>query len=67
MSENIVITGMARTPMGGFQGALAAATAPQLGAAAIEAAVARSQLQGDAIDEVIMGCVLPAKMRPASR
>ena len=60
MSENIVITGMARTPMGGFQGALAAATAPQLGAAAIEAAVARSQLQGDAIDEVIMGCVLPA-------
>ncbi len=60
MSENIVITGAARTPMGGFQGALSAASATQLGAAAIEAAVTRSQLQGDAIDEVIMGCVLPA-------
>ncbi len=60
MSENIVITGAARTPMGGFQGALSAASATQLGAAAIEAAVTRSQLQGDAIDEAIMGCVLPA-------
>ena len=60
MSENIVITGAARTPMGGFQGVLSDASAAQLGAAAIEAAVARSQLQGDAIDEVIMGCVLPA-------
>ena len=60
MSENIVITGAARTPMGGFQGVLSAATASQLGAAAIAAAVERSQLQGDAIDEVIMGCVLPA-------
>jgi acetyl-CoA C-acetyltransferase len=59
-SENIVITGAARTPMGGFQGVLSAATASQLGAAAIAAAVERSQLQGDAIDEVIMGCVLPA-------
>jgi len=60
MSENIVITGVARTPMGDFQGVLSAASAAQLGAAAIKAAVARSQLQGDAIDEVIMGCVLPA-------
>ena len=60
MSENIVITGAARTPMGGFQGALSSATATELGAAAIRAAVERSQLQGDAIDEVIMGCVLPA-------
>jgi len=60
MSENIVITGAVRTPMGGFQGVLSAASAVQLGAAAIKAAVARSQLQGDAIDEVIMGCVLPA-------
>jgi acetyl-CoA C-acetyltransferase len=46
--------------MGGFQGVLSAANATQLGAAAIKAAVARSQLQGEAIDEVIMGCVLPA-------
>ncbi len=60
MNENIVITGAARTPMGGFQGVLSDASAAQLGAAAIEAAVQRSQLQADAIDEVIMGCVLPA-------
>ena len=60
MSEKIVITGIARTPMGGFQGVLSAATASQLGAAAIAAAVERSQLAADAIDEVIMGCVLPA-------
>ncbi len=60
MSEKIVITGIARTPMGGFQGVLADANAAELGAAAIQAAVERSQLQGDAIDEVIMGCVLPA-------
>ena len=60
MSENIVITGAARTPMGGFQGALSDAGAAQLGAAAIRAVVERSQLQGDAIEEVIMGCVLPA-------
>ena len=52
MSENIVITGAARTPMGGFQGILSDATAPQLGAAAIKAAIERSQLQGEAIDEV---------------
>ena len=60
MSEKIVISGAARTPMGGFQGVLSAATAPQLGAAAIAAAVSRSQLTGDDIDEVIMGCVLAA-------
>jgi acetyl-CoA C-acetyltransferase len=51
--------------MGGFQGVLSGATAPELGAAAIRAAVERSQLQGDAIDEVIMGCVLPAGLRQA--
>ena len=60
MSENIVITSIARTPMGGFQGALANAGAVDLGAAAIAAALARSKLPADAIDEVIMGCVLPA-------
>ncbi|HUV21774.1 MAG TPA: acetyl-CoA C-acyltransferase [Gammaproteobacteria bacterium] len=60
MSENIVITGTARTPMGGFQGVFTDASAAQLGAAAIRAAVERSGLQGDVIDEVIMGCVLPA-------
>jgi acetyl-CoA C-acetyltransferase len=65
MSEQIVITGIARTPMGGFQGALLEATAVQLGAAAIGAALTRSGLQGDAIDEVLMGCVLPAGLGQA--
>ena len=65
MSESIVITSIARTPMGGFQGALSSASAVQLGAAAIEAAVTRSALPGDAIDEVIMGCVLPAGLGQA--
>ena len=65
MSENIVITGIARTPMGGFQGALSDATAVQLGAAAIAAALTRSGVQGDAIDEVLMGCVLPAGLGQA--
>ncbi len=60
MSENIVITSIARTPMGGFQGVLADASAAELGAAAIRAAVERSGLAGEDIDEVIMGCVLPA-------
>ena len=65
MSESIVITSIARTPMGGFQGALSSASAVQLGAVAIEAAVTRSALPGDAIDEVIMGCVLPAGLGQA--
>ena len=53
--EHIVITGASRTPMGGFQGALSPLTAAELGGAAIKAAV------GDArVDEVLMGCVLPA-------
>jgi acetyl-CoA C-acetyltransferase len=65
MSEEIVITGSARTPMGGFQGALSDATAVQLGAAAIAAALTRSGLQGDAIDELLMGCVLPAGLGQA--
>ncbi len=60
MSEKIVIAGAARTPMGSFQGALASVPAAQLGATAIGAALARSQLPADAIDEVIMGCVLAA-------
>ena len=65
MSEKIVITGSARTPMGGFQGVLSDATAPQLGAAAISAAVERSQIGKDAVDEVIMGCVLAAGLGQA--
>lgn len=63
MSEDkdpIVITGMARTPMGGFQGELSPLTAPQLGAAAIYAAVDRAGLKEEDIDAAIMGCVLAA-------
>ncbi|WP_420135240.1 acetyl-CoA C-acetyltransferase [Rhodopseudomonas sp.] len=58
--DPIVIVGSARTPMGGFQGELKDATASQLGAAAISAAVERAGLKPDAIDEVMFGCVLPA-------
>lgn len=65
MSEKIVITGIARTPMGGFQGVLSDATSPELGAASISAAVDRSGLNSDAIEEVIMGCVLPAGLGQA--
>jgi len=60
MNDPIVITGIARTPMGSFQGALAQMTASQLGAAAIKAAVERSGIAPEAVQEVLMGCVLPA-------
>ncbi|WP_043745132.1 acetyl-CoA C-acetyltransferase [Paramagnetospirillum magneticum] len=59
-TDPIVIVGAARTPMGGFQGDFASLAAPQLGAAAIRAAVERSGLAPDQVDEVFMGCVLPA-------
>ena len=58
--DPIVIVGMARTPMGGFQGDLSGLTAPELGTAAIAAAVERAGLAPADIDETIMGCVLPA-------
>ena len=60
MTDPIVIVGMARTPMGGFQGDLAGAAAPDLGAAAIRAAVARAGLAPADVQEAVMGCVLPA-------
>ncbi len=60
MSDPVIIAGHARTPMGGFQGALSGLTAPQLGAAAVRAAVERSGAAPDAIEQIIMGCVLPA-------
>ena len=63
--DPIVIVGMARTPMGGFQGDLAGAKAPQLGAAAIGAALADAGITGEDVDEVLMGCVLPAGMGQA--
>jgi acetyl-CoA C-acetyltransferase len=54
---DIVIVNGARTAMGGFQGALSSATAPELGAITIKEAIARSGLQ-PTDEEVIMGCVL---------
>jgi acetyl-CoA C-acetyltransferase len=58
--EPIAVVGAARTPMGGFQGALSAMTAPQLGAVAIRAALADGGLDPARVDEAAMGCVLPA-------
>jgi acetyl-CoA C-acetyltransferase len=59
-ADPIVIVSAARTPMGGFQGELKGFSAPELGAAAIRAAVERAGITADAVQEVIMGCVLPA-------
>ena len=60
MKDSVVIVGSARTPMGSFQGVLSGLTASGLGAPVIRAAVERSGLDADAVDEVIMGNVLPA-------
>lgn len=59
----IVIVDGVRTAMGGFQGSLSSCTAPDLGAAAIQAVVARAGLEPTDIDEVIFGCVLPAGLK----
>ncbi|WP_415919255.1 thiolase family protein [Tateyamaria sp. SN6-1] len=56
--ENVVIAGASRTPMGGFQGALSGLSAAQLGGMSIAAALADARVQ--TVDEVLMGCVLPA-------
>ena len=63
--DSIVIVAAARTPMGGFQGGLSSVAAPDLGATAIKAAVERAGLSGEDINEVIMGCVLPAGLGQA--
>src|SRR4249920_1835023 len=59
-TDPVVIVGLARTPTGGFQGELKGFAAPELGAAAIRAAVERARIRPDEVQEVIMGCVLPA-------
>ncbi|KVZ41623.1 acetyl-CoA acetyltransferase [Burkholderia ubonensis] len=58
--DPIVIVGAARTPMGGFQGDVAAATASELGAVAIRAALERAGVPAGQVDEIVFGCVLPA-------
>ncbi len=59
-ADPVVIVGSARTPMGAFQGDLKNATAAELGATAIKAALDRAGLAPDQIDEVLLGCVLSA-------
>jgi acetyl-CoA C-acetyltransferase len=59
-NDPIVIVSAARTPMGAFQGELKDFSAPQLGAAAIRAAVERAGIKPEQVQEVVMGCVLPA-------
>ncbi len=63
MEKTIVIAAGARTPMGGFQGCLKEVSAVELGAAAIREAHSRSGLQPEDIQELIMGCVLPAGLK----
>ena len=58
--DPIVIVSVARTPMGAFQGELKGFAAPELGAAAIRAAVERARIRPEDVQEVLMGCVLPA-------
>lgn len=62
-NDSVVIVNGARTPMGGLQGALSSLGAAQLGSTAITAALERSGVAADAVDEIFMGCVLPAGLK----
>jgi acetyl-CoA C-acetyltransferase len=64
-SEAVYIVAARRTPIGAFQGVLAPATAPQLGAAAVRGALESAGLKGEQVDEVLLGCVLPAGLGQA--
>ncbi|WP_019410033.1 acetyl-CoA C-acyltransferase [Pseudomonas psychrophila] len=64
-NDPVVIVSVARTPMGGFQGDFKGLTAPQLGAAAIRAAVERAGIAANGVDEVLFGCVLSAGLGQA--
>src|SRR5258708_2209810 len=65
MAEEVIILGAKRTPMGSFQGELSAVKATQLGSTAIQGALAQSTLSPSHIEEVLMGCVLPAGLGQA--
>ena len=65
MSKEVIIAAATRTPIGAFQGVLSPVTAPQLGAAAIKGALAAAQIPGADVQEVLMGCVLPAGLGQA--
>lgn len=64
-NDPVVILSYARTPMGGMQGALADVSATQLGATAVKAAVERAGVEGENVDRIYMGCVLPAGLGQA--
>jgi acetyl-CoA C-acetyltransferase len=64
-ADPVVIVSYARTPMGGFQGALSNASATELGAAAVKAAVERAKVAPESIEQILMGCVLPAGLGQA--
>ncbi|WP_296600842.1 acetyl-CoA C-acyltransferase [Phenylobacterium sp.] len=64
-SDPVVIASYARTPMGGFQGVLSGVKATELGAAAVKAAVERAGVAPDAVEQILMGCVLPAGLGQA--
>jgi len=63
--DPVVIASFARTPMGGFQGSLAGTKATELGAAAVKAALERAGVAGDQVQQIFMGCVLPAGLGQA--
>ena len=65
MPDPIVISSFARTPMGGFQGALSSVSAIDLGATAVRAAVERANVAPEEVDQIVMGCVLPAGLGQA--
>lgn len=65
MTDPVVILSYARTPMGSFQGSLAGASATDLGAAAVKAAVERAGVDGGKVERIYMGCVLPAGLGQA--
>jgi acetyl-CoA C-acetyltransferase len=64
-ADPVVILSFARTPMGAMQGSLADVSATQLGATAVKAAVERAGIEGDKIERIYMGCVLPAGLGQA--
>lgn len=64
-ADPVVIVSYARTPMGGFQGALGGVKATELGATAVKAAIERAGVAGDKVEQIFMGCVLPAGLGQA--
>ena len=65
MSKEVVIVSYVRTPIGAFQGSLSSVSAPKLGAIVIKEAANRASINPENVDEVIMGCVLPAGLGQA--